>query len=217
MHDDWATNMKIRTSVNLRPEQWRAAKDAAVHNFLLHFISGKHPDGGFTFDEHVVHYLCDVASTETVASCLNFESVVDYIMETADYDVKLILRWTDGTSKLYKNVGNVGFEKSLCLKHGIRILHSFFPTCWGKGKIDLLGGIVHRIYSDLVADLLEKANDLELVVKVMNAKYSTPGSTRVESSLTTRVFFYVSKSMNDAARKNRTTWKTLKFPSGVPF
>ena len=215
VHDDWSTNMKIRTSVNLKPEQWRAAKDAAIHNFLLHFISGKHPEGGFTFDEHVVHFLCDVASTETVASCLNFDSVVDYIMEQADYEVKMIIRWTDGTSKQFKNVGNLGYEKMLCLKHEIRILHCFFPTCWGKGKIDLLGGIVHRLYSTLVADLLERANDLELVVETLNSRYSTPGSTRVESSLSTRVFFYVSKDMNEEAKNNRTTWKSLKFPSGV--
>ena len=216
VHDDWSTNMKIRTSVNLTPEQWRSAKDAAIHNFLLRFISGNHPDGGFVFDEHVLHFLCDVASTETVASCLNFEKVVKYIVENAGYEVKMIIRWTDGTSKQYKNVGNSGFEKFLCVKYGIRILHSFFPTCWGKGKIDLLGGIVHRLYALLVALLLEKARDLGLVVEVLNEKYSTPGSTRAESCLSTRVFFHVTKIMNDDAKKNRTTWKTLKFPSGVP-
>ena len=209
--------MKIRTSININPQQWRSAKDAAIQNFLLHFISGNHPDGGFTFDERVLHFLCDVASTETVASCLNFESVVEYIMENADYDVKMIIRWTDGTSKQYKNVGNVGIEKYLCLKYGIRILHCFFPTCWGKGKIDLLGGIVHRLYAILVALLLEKAKNLELVVEHLNDKYSTPGSTRTESALSIRVFFYVSKTMNDAAKKKRTIWKTLNFPSGVPI
>ena len=217
IHDDWATNMKIRTSVDLTPEQWRAAKDAAVHNFLIHFIDGDHPDGGYIFDEHAVHFLCDVASTETVSSCLNFDSVVKYIMEQSTYDVKMIVRWTDGTSKQYKNVGNLGMEKSLCLKYGIRIMHNFFPTCWGKGKIDLLGGIVHKLYSYVVADLLEKASDLGLVVEVLNREYSTPGSTRAESSLSTRVFFYVSKEMNERAKRERTTWKSLKFESGVPF
>ena len=207
--------MKIRTSVNLTPEQWRSAKDAAIHNFLIRFISGKHPDGGFVFDEHVVHFICDVASTETVASCLNFEKVVEYILENAGYDVKMIIRWTDGTSKQYKNVGNAGVEKFLCVKHGIRILHSFFPTCWGKGKIDLLGGIVHRLYALLVVLLLERARNLALVVDVLNEKYSTPGSTRAESCLSTRVFVHVSKAMNDAAKSDRTTWKTLQFPSGV--
>ena len=215
VHDDWSTNMKIRTSVNLSPQQWRAAKDAAIQNFLLHFISGVDPDGGFVFDEHVLHFLCDVASTETVASCLNFEKTVDYIMEKAGYEVKMIIRWTDGTSKQYKNVGNVGMEKFLCVKHGIRILHCFFPTCWGKGKIDLLGGIVHRLYALMVALLLEKARDLEIVVEVLNEQYATPGETRAESSLSTRAFFYVSKIMNEEAKKKRTTWKTLKFPTGV--
>ena len=111
VHDDWSTNMKVRTSVNLTPDQWRSAKDSAIHNFLLHFINGKHRDGGFTFEEHALHFLCDVASTETVVSCLNFESVVDYILNTTKYKVKVIIRWTDGTSKQYKNVGNVGVEK----------------------------------------------------------------------------------------------------------
>jgi len=208
--------MKIRTSVNLNPQQWRAAKDAAIHNFLLHFISGQDLDGGFVFDEHVLHFLCDVASTETVASCLYFEKVVEYIMDKADYEVKMIIRWTDGTSKQYKNVGNAGIEKFLSVKFGVRILHCFFPTNWGKGKIDLLGGIVHRLYALLVAILLEKARDLEIVVDSLNEKYSTPGETRAESSLSTRVFFYVSKIMNEQAKKKRTIWKTLKFPSGVP-
>ena len=62
-------------------------------NFLIHFISGKSDNGGFTFDEHVLHFLCGVASTETVVSCLNFEKVVDYVVKTSrskfKYDVKL--------------------------------------------------------------------------------------------------------------------------------
>ena len=69
--------MKVRTSVNLIPAQWRSAKDAGVMNFLIHFISGTTPNGGKSFDEHVLHFLCDVASTETIASCLNFGKVVD--------------------------------------------------------------------------------------------------------------------------------------------
>ena len=140
IHDDWSTAMKLRTSVDLTPQQWRVSKDCGLHNFLLHIISGKDESGGFLFDERVLHFLCDVASSETVASCSNFERVLDYIMENVGYEVKLIIRWTDGTSKQYKNVGNAGVEKFLCLKYGIRIVHSFFPTCWGKGKIDLLGG-----------------------------------------------------------------------------
>ena len=128
----------------------------------------------------------------------------------------MIIRWTDGTSKQYKNVGNVGIEKYLCIKHGIRIMHCFFPTCWGKGKIDLLGGIVHRLYAALVARFLERAADLGFIVGILNEESSTPGSTRAESCLTIRVFFYVSKLMNERAKRNRTTWKSLKFPSGVP-
>ena len=119
IHDDWSTNMKLRTSLNLTPAMWRKAKDVGLMNFLIHFISGKSETGGFTFDEHVLHFLCDVASTETVASCLNFEKVVDYVVKTTmskfKYDVKLIIRWTDGTSKQHKNVGNAGFEKYLCI------------------------------------------------------------------------------------------------------
>ena len=67
----------------------------------------------------------------------------------------------------------------------------------------------------MVALLLEKARDLEIVVEVLNEQYSTPGETRAESSLSTRAFFYVSKIMNEEAKKKRTTWKTLKFPTGV--
>ena len=215
IHDDWGTSMKIRSSRDLTPDQWRSAKDAAIHNFLIHYISGTHPDGGMTFTERVLHFLCDCASTETVASCLNFESVLDYIMSTCPYKVNLIIRWTDGTSKQYKNVGNVGMEKYLCIKYNIRILHCFFPTCWGKGKIDLLGGIVHGLYTKLVDILLERATDLNLVVSKMNELYSVPGSTRAESALSLRVFFYVSQEANDRARNDRTTWKTLNFPSGV--
>ena len=107
--------------------------------------------------------------------------------------------------------------KFFCIKYGIRILHGFFPTCWGKGKIDLLGGIVHSLYAKLVAILLERASDLGLVVRKMNELYSLPGSTRVESSLSLRVFFYVSQQANEKARLDRTTWKTLSFPSGVPI
>ena len=62
------------------------------------------------FSERVLHFLCDCPNTETVASCLNFGSVLDCIMSTCPYKVKLIIRWTDGTSKQYKNVGNVGME-----------------------------------------------------------------------------------------------------------
>lgn len=219
IHDDWSTNLKLRTSENLTAAMWRKAKDAGLMNFLLHFISGKSDDGGFTFDEHVLHFLCDVASTETVASCLNFSKVVPYIINTAKskfkYDVKLIIRWTDGTSKQYKNVGNAGFEKHLCIKYNIMILHCFFPTNWGKGKIDLLGGIVHRLYGEIVRLLKEKANKLNLVVGKMNELYQTPGNTVAESMLTTRLFFYVSKEENDIARDNRTSWLTLKFPTGV--
>ena len=137
--------MKVRTSVNLSPEQWRSAKDEAIHNFIIRFIVGKHSDGGYKFEEHVLHFICDVPGTETMASCLNFSSVVDYIMTNVPYDVKSILRWTDGTSKQFKNVGNFGYEKYLAIKYGIQILHSFFITCWGKGKVDLLGGIVHHL------------------------------------------------------------------------
>ena len=214
VHDDWSTNMKVRTSINLTPEQWRSAKDAAVMNFLVHFISGTSNDGGVNFDEHVLHFLCDVASTETVASCLNFERVVEYIMKTAKYDVKVIIRWTDGTSKQYKNVGNIGFEKYLCIKYGINILHCFFPTNWGKGKIDLLGGIVHRLYAKLVALLKERAGNLEIVVGKMNELYYEPGCTKAESMLSVRRFFYVSKKMNEDAKRSRTTWK-LTFSDGV--
>ena len=143
IHDDWSTNMKIRTSTNLSPAMWRKAKDVGLMNFLIHFISGKSDDGGVTFDEHVLHFLCDVASTETVASCLNFEKAVDYVVTRAQskfkYDVKLIIRWTDGTSKQYKNVGNCGFEKYLCIKYKINILHSFFPYKLGKGKNRFVG------------------------------------------------------------------------------
>ena len=46
VYDDWGTTMKVRTSVNLTPEQWRSAKDTVVHNFLLHYIDGKSPNGG---------------------------------------------------------------------------------------------------------------------------------------------------------------------------
>ena len=215
IHDDWGTSMKIRSSTNLTADQWRSAKDAAIHNFLIHYIDGTLPDGGMAFTERVLHFLCDCASTETVASCLNFESVLDYIMSTCPYKVELIIRWTDGTSKQYKNVGNVGMEKYLCIKYNIRILHCFFPTCWGKGKIDLLGGIVHGLYTKLVAILSEKATDLGLVVSKMNELYSVPGSTRAESALSLRVFFYVSQEENDRVRSERTTWKTLNFPSGV--
>ena len=201
--------MKLRTSVNLTPAMWRKAKDAGLMNFLIHFISGKSEDGGFTFDEHVLHFLCDVGSTETVASCLNFEKVVDYVVKTSKskfkYDVKLIIRWTDGTSKQYKNVGNVGFEKYLCIKYKIFILQCFFPTNWGKGKIDLLGGIVHRLYTTLVALLLEKTNELSIVVGKLNDLYGTPGSTVAESMLTQRVFFYVSEEENQRAKENRTS------------
>ena len=215
MHDDWGTAFKIRTSVNISAQQWRASKDAVSHNFLMRYISGDHESGGFSFDEHAIHFLCDVSSTETVATCLNFQTVLDYVIKTVPYKVDLIIRWTDGTSKQYKNVGNVGFEKMLCIKHKIRILHNFFPTNWGKGKVDLLGGIVHKLYTKLVASLLERANDLRLVTREMNAQFSVPGETRSESCLSVRVFFYVSKEANAAAKTSRTTWKTLGFPSGV--
>ena len=215
MHDDWSTNMKVRTSINLRPEQWRSAKDAAIHNFVIRFINGTHANGGYTFDEHVVHFICDCSGTETIASCLNFESVVDYILEIVDYEVKSIIRWSDGTSKQFKNVGNFGVEKHLAIKHGFHILHVFFPTCWGKGNIDLLGGIVHQLYAALVALLLERVSDLRLVVREMNSRYRIPGSTRSESSLSTRVFYYVSLAMNKLAKQKRTTWSTINFPSGV--
>ena len=217
MHDDWGTSFKVRTSVNLTPDQWRSAKDAGVHNFLIHFIDGKDDDGGYLFDEHAIHFLCDCPGSETVASCMNFESVVEYIVKTAKYDVKAIIRWTDGTSKQYKNVGNVGWEKYLAIKFNIHILHSFFITYWGKGKIDLLGGIVHRLYSLLVAILKERANDLRLVSREMNSRYGTPGSVRAESSLSIRLFRYVSAKANVLAKSQRTTWKTLDFPSGVPI
>ena len=92
IHDDWSTNMKVRTSVNLTPQQWRSAKDCAIQNFLLRIISGKDDDRGIIFDERVIHFLCDVSSTKTVASCMNFESVLDYVMDNVDYEVKLIIR-----------------------------------------------------------------------------------------------------------------------------
>ena len=76
--------MKIRTSVNLNPEQWRSSKDEAIQNFIVRFIDGTHPDGGLKFVEHVLHFLCDVSSTETVASCMNFESTVEYIFQKVD-------------------------------------------------------------------------------------------------------------------------------------
>ena len=178
LHDDWGTSMKVRTSVDLTPEQWRSCKDAGVHNFLAHFIVGKDDDGGYIFDEHCMHFLCDEPGSETVVSCLNFETVVEYVIKTTKYEVKAIIRWTDGTSKQYKNVGTVGWEKYLAVKYGISILHSFFPTCWGNGRIDLLGGIVHRLYTKLVAMFLERCGNLKFVVKELNDRYSTPGNTR---------------------------------------
>lgn len=217
VHDDWSTNMKIRTSVDITPEQWRSAKDAAIHNFLIRFIAGKNESGGFIFEEHAIHFLCDVAGTETVASALNFDNVVKYILDNAKYKVKTILRWTDGTSKQFKNNGTFGKEKLIAINFDITIVHNFFITNWGKGKIDLLGGIVHHIYSQIVRDLLERSNDLKLVCDYANSKYSSPGSTRAESSLTRRQFFYVSKDENDAAKSSRTTWHTLTFPDGVPL
>lgn len=215
VHDDWGSNFKKRTSVDLTPEQWRAAPDAGLHNFIIHFIDGKTEDGGFSFDEHALHFLCDSPSSETVASCLNFQSVVEYIISKSPYKVKAIIRWTDGTSKQYKNIGNAGFEKYIAIKYKIHVMHSFFITCWGKGKIDLLGGIVHRLYSLLVAILLEKANNLSLVCRELTSRYSIPGSTTAESSLSIRLFFHVSKESNNSAKSSRTTWKTLNFPTGV--
>ena len=215
IHDDWSTNMKVRTSVNLCPEQWRAAKDCSIQNFLLRFIIGQDDQGGTLFEEHAIHFLCDSNSTETVASCLNFEKVMEYVQKVVPYDIKVVFRWTDGTSKQYKNIGNVGEEKKLAIRHGCYILHLFFPTNWGKGKVDLLGGIVHQLYSSVIPDLKERSNDLGVVVSKFNSLYSQPGSTRSESSLSKRVFFYVSLKENQIAKKNRTTWKTLSFPSGV--
>ena len=216
IHDDWSTNGKIRTSVNLNPEQWRSSKDYSIHNFLIHFIVGKDDKGGLIFEEHVVHFLCDSNSTETVGSCINLEKLVEYVMEKSP-KTRVILRWTDGTSKQYKNVGTVGFEKYIAVKYQVFFIHSFFPTNWGKGKIDLLGGIVHRLYSKLIPILLEKSQYLKVVVKEMNSRYSVPGSTSSESSLSTRVFFYVSLTTNKDAKSSRTTWKTLSFPLWVGF
>ena len=215
IHDDWGTNFKVRTSVNLTPEQWRSSKDVAYHNFLLRYIDGEHEGGGVSFNEHALHFLCDVPNTETVSSCLNFHTVLEYVMKTVPYEVKLIIRWTDGTSKQYKNVGNVGFEKMLSIKFKIRISHNFFPTNWGKGVIDLLGGIVPGLYAKLITILKERANDLRLVTREMNSRYSVPGSTRAESSLSFRVFFHVSREQNEVEKKERTKWKTLNFQSGV--
>ena len=76
-----------------------------------------------------MHLLCDEPGSETVTSCLNFETVVEYVIKTAKYEVKVIMRWTDGTSKQYKNEGTVGWEKYLTVKYRINILNSFFPTC----------------------------------------------------------------------------------------
>ena len=203
--------------MNLTPDQWRSAPDAGLHNFIIHFIDGKTDDGGLSFDEHALHFLCDSPSSETVASCLNFESVVKYILATSPYKVKSIIRWTDGTSKQYKNVGNVGFEKYIALKYDLYVIHSFFVTCWGKGKIDLLGGIVHRLYAALVAILLERASNLSLVCRELTNRYKIPGSTSVESSLSTRLFFYVSLDSNKSAKESRTTWRSLNFATGVLF
>ena len=105
--------------------------------------------------------------------------------------MKLIIRWTDGTSKVskqYKNVGNTGLEKYLCINHKISILRCFFPTNWGKGKIDLLGKIFHRLYVKLVVMLKERTRDLRIVVGKLNELYGTQSSTVVESMLTHRGF-----------------------------
>ena len=91
------------------------------------------------------------------------------------------------------------------LNNKIRIMHNFFPANWGKGKVDLLGGIVHKLYTKLVASLLERASDLRLVTREMNSQFSVPGETRSESCLSVRVFFHVSKEDNAAAKSSRTT------------
>ena len=215
LHDDWGTSFKVRTSVNLTPDQWRSAKDTVSHNFILRYIDGRDKDGGVSFIEHALHFICEVSSTETMATCMNFHSVLKYIMETVPYEVKLFIRWTDGTSKQYKNSGNFGFEKMLGIRYKMKMSHNFFVTYWGKGKVDLLGGIVPGLYTKLVAILLERENDLRLVVRMMNSNYGIPGSTRAESCLALRVFFYVSREENELAKQQRTKWKTLNFPTGV--
>ena len=118
--------------MNLTPQQWRAAKDCSIHNFLVRFIIGKDENGGTLFQEHALHFLCDSNSTETVASCFNFERVMEYVHKVVPYDIKVVFRWTDGTSKQHKNIGNVGEEKKLAIRYGCFIFHLYLAMIFGN-------------------------------------------------------------------------------------
>ena len=48
---DWSTSFKVRTSLDITPAEWRAAKDEAQENYLCNFIGDN--------EQHILHFICD--------------------------------------------------------------------------------------------------------------------------------------------------------------
>jgi len=120
---DWSTSFKVRTQVDITPKEWRCAKDEASEGHLVNFIKNK-AEQGYNFFQHHLSFFCDNPSTETVASYMNFQKVVEYCVEHVK-TLKVIIRWTDGPGKQYKNIGTAVEEKKLAIQHGVTITISF--------------------------------------------------------------------------------------------
>ena len=68
--------------------------------------------------------LCDDSGTETVASYVNFQKIVDHCNEQVQ-NLNYMIKWSDGTAKQYKNVGTAFEEKLSAVKKGIKITTLF--------------------------------------------------------------------------------------------
>ena len=216
---DWGTLWKSRTSNNITVEEWRRGKDHAHETHIAYIPSIRSSTRAYvSYEEHVLHFICEKPDTKVVASNLNRKQVCEYIQKTAherDMEVRVKIDISDGPFNQYRCKDAFGVDKQMAVHYNWSNLKSYSVRGWGKAKVDLYGAKVPYLIRTILVPLLkERSVNLDILCSTANELCGSPMHDSGKSNFKLRMWIHVPKTSTEGAYESRSQWKPLKTADG---